>query len=323
MKAYDDRDGALSVALAELADTMPEDPNRVEGIHARARRFRTRRRAARAGIGVVVGAATIAGIVAIRPGPSAVSTVPASAVTDQAPALPACGTLPPAALTPDPATTSSPDDSRKAAAAEAGSRAATYTGPGGQTGVKGYGTVTAVSDTSVSVTLGESPPGAPPEVTAAFTTKTSFYDGDTEVTDRPAVAVGDPVAIAAVVNASGGYDLILFDAHPAAPDTSKPTTGEISDAKKAAAATAPAGDGSYVKGMAAITAVEPGSVTLDVKDGPLAGQSIAATLAPDIIYTVGDQKCVDPALAAGQNVGFLLVRGDGGAYTLQQVALFG
>jgi hypothetical protein len=41
------------------------------------------------------------------------------------------------------------------------------------------------------------------------------------------------------------------------------------------------------------------------------------------VYTVGSQKCVDPTLAAGQTVGFLLVRDDGGAYTLQQVALFG
>ena len=319
MNAHDDRDGALSVALADLADTMPDDPHRVEGIHARARRFRARRRAVRAGVGVVVGAATIAGIIAVRPGPSAVSTVPASAVTDQAPAPPACGTLSPPAVTSSPAAQPSPDDARKAAAAAA-TGAATYSTPTGQTGVKGYGTVTAVSDTVISVTLAEVPPGAPADVTAAFTDKTTFYDAATEVTDRPAVAVGDAVGLAAVVNDSGGYDLLLLDVHPTAPDTSKPTTAEISDAKKAAAA-APADD-NYVKGMAAITAVQPGSVTLEVKEGPLAGQSVTAAVAPDIVYTVGDQKCVDPALAAGQTVGVVLVRGDAGTYTLQQMAFF-
>jgi Domain of unknown function (DUF5666) len=320
MNTYDGNDGALSVALADLASSMPDDPYRVEGIHARARRLRTRRRATRAGVGVLVGAATIVGLIAIRPGPSAVTTVPASPSTEQAPAVPACSTL-----TPPPrpnVAPSQPTDADRAKAAAA--RTDTEPAVDGFTGVKGYGTVTAVTDSSITVTLAEPAPGLPAEVTAAFTPQTEFYDGGTQATDRPAVNTGDQVGLAAVVNDTGGYDLLLLDAHPPAqpaPPGEVNPAKDVTDAEKAAAAeTAP--DLSFVKGIATVTAVQADSLTLDVTDGPLAGQSVTATLASDTTYTSGDQKCVDPALAAGQTVGIVLHREDAGTYTAQMVALF-
>jgi hypothetical protein len=322
MNTYGDNDGELSVALADLADSMPDDPDRVEGIYARARRNRNRRRATRAGVGVLVGAATIAGLIAVRPGPSAVSTVPASPSTQPAPALPACSTLtPPPLSTIAPSAPSGADQAKPAAVGR-------DTGPAvnGKIGVKGYGTVTAVDDTSITVNMQEPPPGVPADVTAAFTATTSFYDGSTEVTARPAVNAGDTVAFAAVVNDTGGYDLLLLDVHFVAPEApaSDVTTAksEVTDAEKAAAAPT-AADESFAKGIGTISAVQPGSLAIDVTDGPLAGQSITATVGPDTVYASGDQKCVDPALAAGQPVGFVLHHDvAAGTYTAQMVALF-
>jgi len=322
MNTHDDNDGALSVALADLADTMPDDPDRVEGIYARARRNRNRRRATRAGVGVLVGAATIAGLIAVRPGPSAVSTVPASPSTEPAPALPACSSLTPPPLST--VTPSAPTEADRAKAAAAGRDSAPA--DNGKVGVKGYGTVTAVDDSSITVTLQDPPPGLPADFTAAFTATTSFYDGNAEVAARPAVNTGDTVALAAVVNDSGGYDLRLLTAHFVAPEPPPsdvtPAKSEVTDTGTAAAAqTAP--DESFEKGIGTISAVQPGSLAIDVTDGPLAGQSITATLGSDTVYASGDQKCVDPSLAAGQPIGFVLHHDvAAGTYAAQMVGLF-
>src|SRR5438094_218580 len=141
MKAFDDDGGGLSVALADLADTMPEDPYRVDGIRARAQRRRHRRRARRAAGGLVVAAATVVGIIAVRPGPSAVSTVPASPSSNPAvAALPACTALSPPPLVPGTVAPAEADQAKAAAAATAPSPARDDSGVDGHTGVKGYGT---------------------------------------------------------------------------------------------------------------------------------------------------------------------------------------
>jgi hypothetical protein len=330
MNSHDDNDGSISVALAELADTMPEDPNRVEGIHARARRLRTRRRAGRTAAGLAVAGATIAAIIAVRPGPAAVSIIPASAPTVAPISLPECSSLTPPDTAPDTGPASPPDaaDTAKAAAAAAAPSATGRETPvNGVDGIKGLGTVAAATDASITVTLEEPIPGWPADVTGAFTEKTSFYDGDAEVTDRPIVNAGDQVAFASVADGNGGYNLIMLQVHLPATDAEKPTSGEITDAKKAAAAAADdsattADDSGYVKGTAEIASVQPGSLTLKLREGQLAGHTVTAALAPDIVYSAGDQKCVDPAFTAGQVVGVLLVHGDGDTYTVQQVALF-
>ncbi len=322
MNTHDDNDSALTVALAELADTMPEDPNRVEGIHARARRLRSRRRASRAAAAVVVGAATIAVVMAVRPGPAGVSTIPAS---DPGPVTPAaCSRLTP----PDTAAPSAPVSLSDADRAKVEAAANAPSATGGETavtrldGIKGYGTVAAVTDAAITVTPDEPIPDIPADVTAAVTDKTSFYDGDSEVTERPAVAAGDRVAFAAVVDGNGGYNLLLLQVNAPIPDPATDADkDEVSGVDKAAAADADA-DSAYLKGTAEIVSVQPDSLTLNVREGALAGQVINAALAPDVTYIVGDQKCVDPALAAGQVVGVVLMRGAGEAYTVQIVALF-
>jgi hypothetical protein len=240
-------------------------------------------------------------------------------------APPACDSVtPPAASAPaDPASLSEAGRAKLAAANAAPSATGRGTPVYGIDGIKGYGTVTAVSDTSITVTLEEQIPGGPADATAAFTDKTLFYDGDAQVIDRPAVNVGDRVAFAAVVDGTGGYNLLLLQAHPAVPEASKPDHGRVTDDEKAQkAAGDAAGDSNYVKGTAKIVSVQADSLTLELRDGSLAGQTVTAGFAPAVTYTVGDQKCVDPTLTAGQVVGVLLMRGDADMYTLQAVAIF-
>jgi hypothetical protein len=316
----DERDyGALSVALADLADTLPDDPSRVDGVHARVRRLKTRRQVRRATAGVVVGVATIAGLIAVRPGPTAITTIPASQPSTTA-VLPSCSTLtpPPLESTTAPGSPSDAEAAKLAAAAADPSATGRITPVYGVDGIKGFGTVSSVSDASLTVTPEEQIPGWPSDVSATFTNTTLFYDGETEVTGRPAVTAGDQVAFAAVVKDSGGYGLLLLTVHLAETPVS-PNPGEVTDAKKAAGSDP--SDSNYVKATAEIVSVQPDSLTLNVREGTLTGQSITAALGPDVIYVSGDQKCVDPVLAAGDVVGVLLVHGDGDLYTVQQMAL--
>ena len=69
-----------------------------------------------------------------------------------------------------------------------------------------------------------------------------------------------------------------------------------------------------------MVSVQPHSLTIRLTDGQQAGQVLTAALGPNTVYTVGDQKCVDPAFTAGQDVGVLL-HDNRGAYTAVAVAL--
>src|SRR5262245_32336149 len=112
---------ALHSALADLAGTMPDDPRRVSDVHTRARRLKARRQVAHAtGIAVAVaGAVGAAAFVAVRPGTSHVSIIPAASATSSdsaSSAAPACSavldSLPPGSLTP-PAANAGPDAGAK------------------------------------------------------------------------------------------------------------------------------------------------------------------------------------------------------------------
>jgi hypothetical protein len=197
---------SLGAALAELADTMPENPFRVEGIHARARRLRTRRRVTRATAGVMVGAATIAALVAVRPGASHVTTIPAGK---------------PPATTPSPSCTdalaakqayidTAAADAAKQAAADtaAANHAAT-----GFDGVKGIGVIVAATEASVTIQLEVPAPAQPSEITARISPTAEFADGVDKVDDRPPVAAGDRVAFGATRLDDGNYELIFLGVH--------------------------------------------------------------------------------------------------------------
>jgi hypothetical protein len=67
--------------------------------------------------------------------------------------------------------------------------------------------------------------------------------------------------------------------------------------------------------------VQPDSLTIRFTDGERAGQVVTAALGPDTVYRAGDQKCVDPVLTPGQQVGVLLASDASGGFTVDTVAL--
>jgi hypothetical protein len=324
---------SLGHALADLAATMPEDPYRVEGVHARARRLRQRRRATRVTAGVVVSAATIAALVAVRPGPTHVSTVPASQPTTTS-ALPSCSAAlaaaptravvparePNVSIAADPAKEAGSDaaDAAKQAAADAADTA--KQGATGLQGVKGLGTIVSATDTSVTITLEGPLAGEPSEITATISPTAEFADGTNTVAALPSLTAGDRVAFAVTQADDGSYQLIYLEVH--LPEQPTPTSETVDPAEKAARAARAAADEHYLKAMAEVVSVQPDSLTLKITDGDPADQVLTAATGPDSVYMAGDQKCVDPQLSAGQTVGVLLVHADDGAYLVQDVVLF-
>jgi hypothetical protein len=296
---------SLGAALADLADAMPENPFRVESVHARARRLRTRRRVIRATAGVMVGAVTIAALVAVRPGASHVTTIPASQPS-ALPAPPSCRD----ALAADEAHTDEADAAKKAAA-DAANDAVT-----GFEGVKGIGIIVSATDASLTIRLEEPTPDQPSEITATFSPTAEFADGVDKVDVQPAVAAGDRVAFGASRADDGSYELIFLGVN--LPELPVPTTETVDPARKAAGAV---GEARYLKAMAEVTAMQPDSVTLEITDGDLRDQLLTTQIGPNASYVAGDQECVDPQLSVGQQVGVVLLHADDGGYVVQEIVL--
>ena len=80
-------------------------------------------------------------------------------------------------------------------------------------------------------------------------------------------------------------------------------------------------DSSSVKTVAQVADVGADGLTLVVREGSLVGQTLHASTGPGTVYSVGSQRCVDPALAPGDVVGVLLVKGPGGSYSVEALAL--
>ena len=304
---------SLAVALTDLADTMPNDPFRVDGVRTKVRRLRNRRRATRTAGAVVVGAATIAALVAVRPGPTHVSTIPASQPSTTTGPL-SCA----AALAAAPDTVTPPEKKQDASvtdtAADAAKRAAVDGATGATTadaarrGVKGLGTVVSADDASVTITVTEPIAGEPSAITATVSADAKFVDGASVVDVRPVLNAGDTVAFAASQADDGSYQFIYLGAH-------------IQEASSSATSAGAVDESSNVKGTAEVVAVQPGSLTLVLRDGPLANQTLNAAIGPDTEYIAGNQKCVDPTLTAGDEVGVLLVKSADGTFAVQALAL--
>jgi len=314
--------GSLGTALADLADTMPDDPYRVDGVHARARRLGRRRSAVRVTAGVATAAAVVAALVAVRPGTTHLSTIPAGPPATSA--LPSCAVAvanaPAPAVAPSPSDASAGVDAKKAAAVAAnqvGTDPAQTASADEFRGVKGLGTIVSATDTTVTVTLDDDTPGRPGEVTATIVATAQFVDGDTTVGALPALSPGDRVAFAASRADDGSYQLFHLGVHLS--ESPKPTSDTIDPAVKAARDGV--SDANVVKAIADVVSVQAGSLTLHVTEGDLAPQDLTAATGPDTVYTAADQNCVDPVLSAGEVVGALLVRGADGTFTAQEVAL--
>ena len=92
---------------------------------------------------------------------------------------------------------------------------------------KGYGTVTAVSDATVTIQEAANVPlpDSQGSVTASFTATTSYYDADTQLNAKPNVAVGDRVAFAFTIAKDGAVSLTLLQLHGPAPIADGDTSG--------------------------------------------------------------------------------------------------
>ena len=315
MSAHDTNPGdeqgqrSLAVALADLADTMPSDPYRVDGIHAKARRLRTRRRVTRTAGAVVVGVATVAALVAVRPGTSDVTTLPAG--------QPSAATLP-VSCTADPDSVARLDKTPDAVAAEADARAAKLAAAGGASasgtadrgleGVKGFGTVVSAADGAVTITLDEPLADEPSEITASVRPDAEFMDGAAKIESLPALSPGEQVAFAASKAGDGAYEIFFLGVNVASGDG--PAASPDADVAS-----------SDVKAAADVVSVQPDSLTLAIREGSLAGETVNAAIGPDTLVTAGDHDCVDAVLAAGDEVGTLLAAGADGTYTIKVLAL--
>jgi hypothetical protein len=293
-----DRASGLAVAMTRLADTMPDDPYRLEGVHARVRRLRARRRAGRAVVGVVAGAAAVSSFVAVRSGHDRVATLPAAQPSTES-ALPACH----AAL---------------AAQAETPS-----TVPVERRGLKGYGTIVgAPTEASVAIHVDEPPTGQPSELTATADDETEFLDAGV-VGPMPVLTPGDRVVFA-VEEVEGGYKLLLLEVHPDDQPV-KDTTQDVTDAEKSNFAQAgkdePAepAEPAVLKANAAVVSVQPGSMSLKVDDGAQAGQVIDVAVGPDTGFRAGDTKCNGTDVVAGDAVSFAFTQGADGTYSAIEV----
>lgn len=321
-----DQDRLLSTALMDLAGTMPDDPHRLDAIHARLDRNRRRRRVGHAAVGASIVVLTVATVGLLRPAAPSVSTVPATQPTPAAePALPACAAVPPP---PVPAAGDANQAAESAKAAAQGAKgqspaAGTPNGAEASTeGVKGSGTVVTTTDASITIAVLDPDPGQPAEVTAAFTDETLLYDGDAVMTTRPTPGSGDRVGFAVARNGGRGYDLLFLQVHPIGTPIDSGTAVDQAKADEKLASALGGATSGATKNLAEIVSAQPGSLTLELRSDPLVGQTITAKLAPDIVYLAGEQQCVDPVLAPGGVVLVLLVPGTGGSYTIDRLALF-
>jgi hypothetical protein len=319
----DDEGRLLSQALAHLADAMPEDPYRVDEVHTRARRLRNRRRVARAAVGVMATAATVAAFVAVRPDSTPVSMVSASQPTTTA--LPSCSAAlaaAPRVADPkkDPVVVDEiikPDVVDAADAAKIAAKADRATMA--QQGVKGIGIIVATSEASVTIKLEAPMSGEPADLTGRISSRTVLAEGGVPVDVRPAVNPGDRVAFGASQSDDGAWELIFLEVRPVDPPVANPEPD--ADAAKAAKRAAVAAESNLVKLLAQVVSVEPNSLTLRVIDGDLAGQVLTAAMATNTVFSAGDETCVDPQLSAGLSVGVLLASSPDGTYVVQRLAL--
>ena len=312
----DQTPGGLGTALADLASSVGDDPDRLASVQARVRRLRTRRRVRRTAVIGGVAVATVASLaVLVRPhGEPAVTSAGRSAtsVSEPAPGLPAC----------------------RVALANPG--AVTHEG------VKGLGSIVAVTDQSVTLHVDSPRPDQPSELTAVVTAGTEWVDAG-GTAGRPALAAGDRVAFA-VEPTESGYRLLVLETRPI--DGADPTAGTTDttatvvkdaatdtaangsmdavkaaaiDAVKAAGVAPPSTD--PIKAGATITTVAPGALTFHIDEGSLAGQDVTATTGPDTTYVAGNTKCTGADLAAGDQVTVLLQPAAGGGYSAESVGL--
>ena len=208
----------LRTELMRLAQATPTNTRRVEQVKALARRRQRRLQTARLSVGTASFAAGVAVLgVAISHRSADDGVVPGAPTDSVAPTTtpppPTTAVVCPTdeATNPNDSVPISPDEAAKKAAAAA---IAERTSANGSDGIKGFATVGAVSDTSISLTFDVAADGTSPDVVATVDQETEFYDNSAQIASRPPIASGDRVVAAVKRTSDGGSRLLLIDVNP-------------------------------------------------------------------------------------------------------------
>jgi hypothetical protein len=323
---------SLPSALADLASAAGDRPLALTGIEERARRVRLRRGAGRAAIVTVCCAGLATGIALAGAGGSQVyrisASVPAPMLLDRCTAISAMAPTDAAskgAGVPGPA---SPN-------VATGAKVATGLPQiGGQ--FKAPGTVTGVpARDAVTIVVAAPLYSTPQKVSFAITAQTAFRTGG-QPSGATILRAGSQIGFVATRTGPDAFRLELIDTNPDAlsqatrqqPETTNGLPDEAASAKAAAVAKGattsgaepgPPPVGGTLKGKGTVVAVSVGAASLDIKGGPLAGQTLALTVTPATQFSAAGRQCDPSGLPAGTPMGFTATRTGATAYRLDQL----
>ncbi|MCU1396390.1 MAG: hypothetical protein JWM34_4818 [Ilumatobacteraceae bacterium] len=297
--------------LARLAATMPDNPGRVRQVQRLTRRRRNRRVATRATVGL--GLAAGVGFVAVagaarRPQPVATADAPADMrSTSDTASLPA-STMPIDVSGP----CADIGSSQPPAAADSSAR------------IKVAGTITAADDASVTVS-GDPGLTGPASITAVFAATTTYRDGGRPTTSRPTLAVGEHVALAAVLQPDGSYVLDELAVNQPDSDRADPSDpdGSVAATKQAEAHAAANAEpdlaSSGVKVSGTVTAVDGSSITVTVEEATIEVASVTAAFDASSVVD-GAPSTGLPTLAVGDHVAFTAAPAADGHYVIGELS---
>ena len=187
---------------------------------------------------------------------------------------------------------------------------------------KGFGTVTAVSDSAITIQAAPDValPNSQTSITATFMQGTTYYDGNTQLSEKPSVAVGDSVAFSFAGNADGTFNLTSLQL-----DVSTTKSDGTAGAEKQAGPLDP--DLTFGKGYGTVTAVSNATITIEeAADVPLpdSQRSVTASLTATTSYYDADtQLNAKPNVVVGDQVAFAFTIATDGTVSLTLLQLHG
>ena len=187
---------------------------------------------------------------------------------------------------------------------------------------KGFGTVTAVSDSAITIQAAPDValPNAQTSITAAFMQGTTYYDGNAQLSEKPSIAVGDNVAFSFAGNADGTFNLTSLQL-----DVSTTKSDGTAATEMQAGSVDP--DATFGKGYGAVTAVSDATITIqEAADVPLPNsqKSVTASFTEKTSYYDADtQLNSKPNVAVGDQVVFAFTIAKDGTVSLTLLQLHG
>jgi hypothetical protein len=351
MDLMDDTEPFLSLALADLARTMPDDPRRLAKVRERARRARRRRTVAQGTVVTATVGGLALGLVATRPGSSggtanpatgaaaATASGPSAPADAAAPAVPATeepenpipeGTLPDCSAVPPPSEDDKPpveagseEDAAKAAAAGVvpAEGAASHAATDGATDGKDADPFPSGLDPASSAVDGVFSGGGMVTGPSDGSTLTLVVKGATfefAVVDTTRFLSGgvdvDRPALAEGAKVAFTASVVDGPPYPLAQLELLPAEDPAQAAEDAAVGRV-RGKGT-VQGAVAAPASGT-SVVVAVGAGSLEGQTVSLVVGPDTVWQVGKVPCLPGELADGTALGFTALPNGEDGYVLE------